>query len=283
MKTAYRQILVHADNSHGTRQRLALARRIAHEQGSAIAALYAATPAYARMAFVAEMGASIAATLEREDAERRAAAKASFDADLDNGSGPRATWAESTAFDPQAAFAQQALLADLLILGQDRPDNLAAGDVPRGFAPTVMAASGKPALLLPYVGEPPAAFDTIAIAWKPSREAAAALSAALPLLQRARRVVVMQWRETPEAPPASGSALRLDHYLALHGVQARVDDEAPAGPEQVGDFMLSRCADHGADLLVMGCFGHSRAREWVLGGASRTVLASMTLPVLMAH
>lgn len=283
MKTAYRQILIHGDNSRGTCQRLALARRIAHEQGSAIAALHAVTPAYARMAFAAEMGASTATALEQEDAARRATAKAAFDADLDSGSGPRATWAESTAFDPVAAFAQQALLADLLILGQDRPDNLAAGDLPRGFAPAVMAASGKPALLLPYVDVLPESFGTIAIAWKPSRESAAALSAALPLLQRARRVVVMQWRETPEAPAASGSALRLDHYLGLHGVQARLDDEAPAGPEQVGDFMLSRCADHGADLLVMGCYGHSRAREWVLGGASRTVLESMTLPVLMAH
>ena len=57
----------------------------------------------------------------------------------------------------------------------------------------------------------------------------------------------------------------------------------PGEPAEIGELLLSRCADLSADLLVMGCYGHSRAREWVLGGTSRTVLHSMTLPVLMAH
>jgi nucleotide-binding universal stress UspA family protein len=102
-------------------------------------------------------------------------------------------------------------------------------------------------------------------------------------LQRARHVVVMRWNETPEAPRASGSILGLERFLKLHGVAARFDDEAPASPDLVGELMLSRCTDHGADLLVMGSYGHARLREWVLGGASRTVMRSMTLPVLMSH
>jgi nucleotide-binding universal stress UspA family protein len=100
------------------------------------------------------------------------------------------------------------------------------------------------------------------------------------MLQRARRVHVLSWSGAEEA--VSGQRLDLDGYLKLHGVAATWHREA-GEPELLGELLLSRAFDLEADLLVMGCYGHSRAREWVLGGTSRTVLQSMTLPVLMAH
>lgn len=282
MKTNYRQILVHIDNTRRSDARLALARHIAHVQDASVAAVHAAQPGYYHAARTLEAGEKLATVLNQQHAERRAEARERFDEALAEGS-PRATWVECLEADVIRAFSQQALYADLLVLGQPDPADPSSGEVPADFAPSVMAQSGRPALMAPYVGAVPASFDTVAVAWKASREAAAALTAALPLLQRARHVVVMRWNETPEAPRASGSILGLERFLKLHGVAARFDDEAPASPDLVGELMLSRCTDHGADLLVMGCYGHARLREWLLGGASRTVMRSMTLPVLMSH
>ena len=144
-----------------------------------------------------------------------------------------------------------------------------------------MAISGKPVLILPYAGLLPSVIgETVVVAWKPSREAARAVSAAIPLLRRARRVVIVSWSGNDER--IEGSPLDLNSYLKLNGVEASWDRQGEE-PEALGELLLSRAFDLEADLLVMGCYGHSRAREWVLGGTSRTVLRSMTLPVLMAH
>lgn len=85
-----------------------------------------------------------------------------------------------------------------------------------------------------------------------------------------------------EEPAIGGERLDLRGYLKLHGVEATWHREGEE-PEELGQLLLSRTFDLEADLLVMGCYGHSRVREWLLGGTSRVVLQSMTLPVLMAH
>jgi nucleotide-binding universal stress UspA family protein len=117
----------------------------------------------------------------------------------------------------------------------------------------------------------------VMVAWKATRESARALSAAMPLLQSAQSVrVALDGDTTP---------LHRDLLLAhlhRHGIQATTH-ELSSSPSSAGEAILSMAADGGADLIVMGCYGHSRAREFVLGGASRTVLESMTVPVLMAH
>ena len=91
----------------------------------------------------------------------------------------------------------------------------------------------------------------------------------------------MAWGEE-EDDGVRGSRLNLDTYLHQRGIQPHWHREQ-SEPDFIGEAMLSRAFDLGSDLLVMGCYGHSRAREWVLGGASRTVLRSMTIPVFMAH
>ncbi|MBI5907374.1 MAG: universal stress protein, partial [Burkholderiales bacterium] len=170
--------------------------------------------------------------------------------------------------------------ADLLVLGQHNPSDTESAHVPADFVETVMAISGKPSLILPSASRPLAGGATVVIAWKPTRAAARAVDAAMPLLRDARRVHVVSWAS--EEAVIGGERLDLNGYLKLHGVEATWHSQGEE-PEELGELLLSCAFDLEADLLVMGCYGHSRAREWLLGGTSRVVLRSMTLPVLMAH
>jgi nucleotide-binding universal stress UspA family protein len=279
VNASFSQLLVHLDGSANDGRRLAVAAAIAQSQGAAVTALYAVTPALVTVPFAAEAGSNVASVLAELDDERRAAARAAFDS-AGASSQLRAEWAEVADYPITSSFFRQALYADLLILGQHDGSDPSSAAVPADFPEAVMAGSGKPALVLPYQGGPVTVADNVVIAWKPTREAALAVSAAVPLLQRARSVRVVSW--LGEDAAIRGERLDLARYLKLRGVEASWHQEA-AEPEHMGDLLLSRCFDLGADLLVMGCYGHSRAREWVLGGTSRTVLRSMTLPVLMAH
>jgi nucleotide-binding universal stress UspA family protein len=134
---------------------------------------------------------------------------------------------------------------------------------------------------MPYVGAGPTVGQTALIAWKPTAESARAVTAALPLLQRAQKVYVAVWDEAtqPDAPPP---AVAIEPYLRSHGI-APIVHRGGRPHHDLGDLLLSLAADLQADLLVMGCYGRSRAREWLLGGVTRSVLQSMTLPVLMSH
>lgn len=280
MKASLTQLLVHLDASPQAVPRLEAACRIGQAHAAAVTALYAVTPSFVELPFSPEVGPGIAATLREIDDERRIRARTAFEQSLAT-PGCCAAWAEVQGDPIMAAFAQQALYADLLVLGQHDPSSKPADGVPSDFAETVMAASGKPTLILPYIGVLSGVGETVVIAWKPTREAALAVSAAVPFLQRARRVHVLSWSGGEEAA-IGGERLDLNGYLKLRRVEATWHREGEE-PGALGELLLSRAFDLGADLLVMGCYGHSRAREWVLGGTSRTVLRSMTLPVLMAH
>jgi nucleotide-binding universal stress UspA family protein len=279
MKISLSQLLVHLDGSPKSARRLAVARDIAQTHGAAVTALYAVTPALLVVPFAPEAGPGVAEALGQIDEQRRMQARGVFDRSV-AATGVHAAWAEVQDYPIVPAFARQALYADLLVLGQHDPSDTDAAGVPFDFAETVMATSGKPALILPYAETPAPVGQTIVIAWKPTREAARAVSSAVPMLQRARRVHVLSWGKEEE--DVAGARLDLDSYLKLRGVEPTWHREGDE-PEFMGDLLLSRAFDLDADMLVMGCYGHSRAREWVLGGTSRTVLQSMTLPVLMAH
>ncbi|MBN9370484.1 universal stress protein [Hydrogenophaga sp. YM1] len=273
-----KQILVHMDADERSLERLRIARQLAHAHGAVLDALYAASLVPLAMPYP-ELGENAASLLQRE-LQRCAQARAAFERDMRRPDGT-ATWSELTVFPLIEGFAEQALFADLLVLGQHDPGRQHAPDVPPDFVEGVLAASGRPALVVPYTGQFEALPRCIAIAWKPGREAMRAVIAALPLLQRAERVHVLGWGAEP-GPLVQGPRLDLRGWLRLHGVsvQWHREDQEPA---DLGEVLLSRVCDLSADLLVMGCYGHARVREWVLGGVSRTVLGSMTLPVLMSH
>ncbi|MFO1114328.1 MAG: universal stress protein [Beijerinckiaceae bacterium] len=144
----------------------------------------------------------------------------------------------------------------------------------------VLFHSGRPLLILPYIHRGPAKLGRVILAWDGGAAAARALTCAMPLLKRAGRVEVVTMvngnRSTSDLP-----GFDVTRNLARHGIQAELKT-LPRG-DDVGSLILSYAADENADLLVMGGYGHSRLREFVLGGATRTILSSMTLPVFMAH
>jgi nucleotide-binding universal stress UspA family protein len=171
--------------------------------------------------------------------------------------------------------------ADLVILGQVDP----AHPPPAGrqLVEDVLMTSGRPILVIPYIGR----FDTfgtnILVGWNNSREAARAMNDAIPLLAKAASVTIL------EANPigrklASDDATSADitRHLARHGISAKTA-RTSTDRMSASDALLSYAADVSADLLVVGGYGHSRLRELILGGVTRELLQHMTLPVLMAH
>jgi nucleotide-binding universal stress UspA family protein len=273
-----KSILLHLDSSNTGAVRLHAARALAQSHGAVVQALYAVMPVERLYpyAFAAEapMAAQIAA-LQREQRQKQHAvfeqlrATASGDAQVH--------WHESTD-EAVPGFVRHAWAADLLVLGQTAPEDGSFAGVDSDFVPSVLINSGKPALVLPYIHQGAVKADTVMLAWKPSPQAARAATAALPWLQRARQVHVL-WAQEPGHHDKDKT---FTTWLQRHGVNAVLHQEAPAGRD-MGEQLLSRAADLQADLLVMGCYGQSRAREWLLGGVTRTVLGAMTLPVLMAH
>lgn len=280
MTNTIRTVLVHLDPTAAALPRLVLARDAAARLGAELSALYAVVPSYAEMAYTIDVAPAVVDDLVAVDNERRDRVLKAFDREMTR-PGPVAAWMQTDDLPTAGAFARQALYADLLVLGQHNPEDAAARTVPPDFVANVLAVSGRPAIVVPHIGWQRGIGDTVAVAWKETAEAARAVQAALPFLQRAGKVHVFAWGEAG-APRMGGRPLDLAQYLRAHGVEAAWHREA-AEPARLGEQLLSRAFDVGADLLVMGCYGHSRAREWVLGGASRTLLQAMTLPVLMAH
>jgi nucleotide-binding universal stress UspA family protein len=181
--------------------------------------------------------------------------------------------------DPEGALVLLSRFADLVVLSQTDPGNAVAGAV-RDLPEYVILNAARPVLLLPYAGAAGKLDGKALVAWDGSLEASRALGLALPLLRAATEVLVAQFNATEE-PGLREQADDLGAWLARHGVLARVEAQHTA--IDAGHALLSLAADRQAGLLVMGGYGHTRFRELVLGGVTRTVLRSMTAPVLMAH
>jgi nucleotide-binding universal stress UspA family protein len=269
-----KSILLHLDSSARTAERVKVARQIADAFEAEVTGVPCTISALMRYPYAMEGAAEAVAIMQALDRECRDKTHATFIAA--GGNSPRLHWEEPMS-DAPWGFARRALYADLLVLGQRDADDPAMEELPPDFLPSVLVEAGRPALVVPYAGPVASIGRTVLIAWKESREAARAVSAALPWLTRADSVQVVCYGEAADA-----SLRSLQAYLKSQGVQATVHS---GGPEEgnAGERLLSMAADVNADLLVMGCYGHSRAREWVLGGATRSILQSMTLPVLMSH
>ncbi|MEO8655567.1 MAG: universal stress protein [Ramlibacter sp.] len=282
MSSAIGQLLVHLDSSGRSSARLEFARALAQQHGASLAAQYAATPSIVALPYGFEGGAGLAVQMRELDDERRIRARAAFDESMKR-PGTTATWSDSIEFGIIDGFARQALYADLMVLGQFDYAQKEMAEVPVDFVESVMVASGKAAIVVPWAGAVRDPGGTVVIAWKETAQSARAVAAAMPLLQRAGKVHVVTWaEEQTHADTGRSAALSLDSYLRAHKVEAVWHHQGDE-PSHLGELLLSTVFDLDAGLLVMGCYGHSRAREWVLGGVSRTILESMTLPVLMAH
>jgi nucleotide-binding universal stress UspA family protein len=153
-------------------------------------------------------------------------------------------------------------------------------DMPASVAQTVIFESGRPAIIL-QSGTAKAKLDTIVVAWDGSRPAARAVADAMPVLSLANTVQILTVVNEKESA-VSGSGVDLTRHLKVHGIEARME-EVDAGGAAIG-AVLEQCVRRlSADLLVMGAYGHSRVREFLLGGATQSVLRAPPVPVFLSH
>jgi nucleotide-binding universal stress UspA family protein len=280
---SYKDLLVVLDSAADTQRRIDLAAALAERFAAHLVGLCAIpSPEVPRLAGYPDLAVLEPVyrewrerSLEQADELRRAFEHA---ARLRGLSTEWRAVAEGWEADP----ALHARYADLTILGQSDPDNDAMAMI-RARPERVTLASGRPILIVPYAGRFEAVGKCVLIAWNASREAARAVADAMPLLMAADAVTVLAVDPQP-GPDGHGDVPGADIalHLARHQVRAQIE-RTQSVDVPIGELLLSRAADLSADLLVMGAYGHSRTRELLLGGATRTILASMTIPVLMSH
>ena len=275
----YKTLLVPVDGRSRSARSLGMAAKLASAFDAHVVGLFVKPSAHVPSYALAEGESETMRALMRERVDALAQeARAQFDAGVKAGGIARHEWRVAEG-DAAETVALHARYADLVVLNQTDP----AAEEKAHFADQLLMSVSRPVLIAPYVGEIAGAAQNIMACWNATPEAARALTDALPLLQRARKVTILSIK--PRGSPqghgeSAGSDIAL--FLARHGVRAEASSAAAADVD-VGNLILSRAFDLGADLIVMGAYGHSRLREMVLGGATRTLLASMTVPVLMSH
>ena len=275
----YKTLLVPVDGRSRSARSLGMAAKLASAFDAHVVGLFVKPSAHVPSYALAEGESETMRALMRERVDALAQeARAQFDAGVKAGGIARHEWRVAEG-DAAETVALHARYADLVVVNQTDP----AAEEKAHFADQLLMSVSRPVLIAPYVGEIAGAAQNIMACWNATPEAARALTDALPRLQRARKVTILSIK--PRGSPqghgeSAGSDIAL--FLARHGVRAEASSAAAADVD-VGNLILSRAFDLGADLIVMGAYGHSRLREMVLGGATRTLLASMTVPVLMSH
>ncbi len=185
---------------------------------------------------------------------------------------------ESTLGGSTDMFGRIARRFDLAVVGQREPDRMSPADM---FVEGALFESGRPVLVVPYIQRDPLKLGRVLVCWDGGRTAPRAMGDAIPFLPRAKSVdVVMVATGRAKSDEIPGADV--GHHLARHGIKTEVK-RIVAEDVDVPNTILSYAADSSADLIVMGGYGHSRFREWVLGGATRGILSSMTVPTLMSH
>jgi len=275
----YKTILVHLDTRPRSSERLGLACQLAAQFEAHVVGLYAPGALHIPSYAMAEAGFALRELVAQRAADGAREAERRFRDAVAKHGDARAEWRAVEGYAARA-LRLSARYADLVVAAQPQAED--EGDL-AGLADELALSAGRPVLFLPYAGSFPAVGKRILIAWDGGREAARAVSDALPLLRRAQAVEVAVFdpkRAGGKHGEQPGADVAL--YLARHGVKVTVHAQSGAGYD-VGAQILSRAADTSADLIVMGAYGHARVRELVLGGVTRTVLQAMTVPVLMSH
>lgn len=277
---SYRTLVVHLDTSLRAHPRLELAITLARQFGAHLTGVFALYTPNPRSLDVMSGASGYFEAHEQLRAERRGALERLFHAELKRAQVPGEWLATREA--ATLAMPQLGRCADLIIAGQDDPQDSEAyvGD---NFAANLVLSAGRPVLLVPYAGSVESAGTHVMVGWDGSREAARAVHDALPFMRSAARVTVVAVNRAHRDPTARIPAAGIAMAIARHGVHVETRDVMVDSEASIGDTLLSEAAGLGADLLVMGGYGRTRWQELVLGGATRTVMQSMTLPVLLSH
>ena len=278
----YRSILVHLDESARCQARVALAASLALAQGAHLLGLaptgLVTLPPALKPTLV---GGVDLATKAREQMKKRATELVNRFKDQVAPLGLVSYEGRVHDDDTLSAVLQHARASDLVVLGQNDPKHftpLVSWDFPQ----QVFLHSGRPVLVVPYAGDFKTVGEQVVVAWYDSREAARAVADALPVLRLARQVDVVGFSQPGDTAAAGSEPLAgVGQWLMRHGVKAQLHNEVTE--LDVGNALLSRACDLGADLIVMGGYGHARVAELVVGGATRSVLSQMTVPLLISH
>lgn len=276
----YRTIIVHMNDERRAELLLRPAVAMAGEHHAELIGLHVVPGAAALTAMVVPYGAELATSAIEGDRRTGKAIAAIFQRET-TGHPIAARWIEVETMDADlcTSVLQHARAADLVVASQADPAWGLSGLV--DFPERLALESGRPVLVVPNRGERQGIPGRhVVIAWNGSREAARAAFDALPLLTRADVVDILsveegQMRDGPAAETLAAS-------LARHGVPARAE-HLRANGRDVAEVLLSRAETLGADLVVMGAYGHSRWREYVFGGVTRAMSRHMTLPILLSH
>jgi nucleotide-binding universal stress UspA family protein len=175
-------------------------------------------------------------------------------------------------------FGRIARRFDLAVVGQAHGEQGASEEL---LIEGALFGSGRPMIIVPRSQTAPFKLDHVMACWDGSRPAARAIGDALPLLARAKSIeIVVVTGERDKSGEITGANMK--RHLERHGIQTEITRVA-AGSAGVQDAILAHATNNGADFLVMGAYGHSRLREFILGGVTRSILKSMPAPVLMSH
>ncbi|OHC71791.1 MAG: hypothetical protein A3B62_04875 [Rhodospirillales bacterium RIFCSPLOWO2_01_FULL_65_14] len=274
-----RDILVHVDDLESMPARLQTTLNLARKMQARVTGLFVKAkpyiPPYAEVQISPEMLKMHADQIEEAAKKAEAAFAAASKA-----SGVTTEW-RAIEGGLAEVLVTHARYCDLIVLGQKDPrDLLLPGD--RDMPDEVVMTCGRPALVVPHVGKYPDIGGKVMVAWDAGAPATRALHDALPILKKAKSVTVMVVNPVTDLPGIGDlPGADIAQHLARHGVKAEADHvESDLKP---GEMLLSRAADLGADLVVMGAYGHARWREVMLGGVTDHMLNHMTVPVLMSH
>lgn len=281
----YKTIVVHVDDHAESAPRIRLATELARTCEARLIGL-AVMPRPRMPAGIEGMAASANVLKAQEEANngRLAAAREVFEQAV-RGASIEAEFHGLVA-DPAGAMNREMRYADLGVVGQRDPEQRIS-DTYATLPETVAMESRRPVVVVPHIGYSRPVGRKVLLAWNDSPEAMRAATDAMPLLEAAEKVSLLvidgRKRDDEDAqregdPPGYRAA----GWLARHGVNVEVIHDISDGTD-VGSIILSRVSDLDIDLVVMGVYGHSKLRETLFGGASRTMLGHMTVPTLIAH
>ena len=228
------------------------------------------------------MGGVPAAVIESSRAESERAAKSAIarfeEAARRSGISVEHRMVDATLVGAADLFGRAARRYDVAVVPQAAPKGVGGEDL---VIEATLFQSGRPVIVVPYIQKAGLTLERVLVGWDGSRTAARAIGDAFPFLTRAKAVdLVIVATERAQRDEITGAAMA--QHLARHDVRVDVK-RIVASDTDVANTILSHAADVAADFLVMGGYGHSRLREFILGGATRGILQSMTIPVLMSH
>lgn len=280
-KMKFKNILVHVENSTNSKTVIEAACKLAIRNEATLTGFFVLE---SPSVYVASEAGLASVVIESQQQQNERDEKDAFElfhqitSGIGHQSHCQSNWVTERGI-TEFCIARQAYYADLVVVGQTNShDSLPVAGTTKS---SILTHAGKPILFIPYIGlKNDEIGNNILIAWKETKESARAVCDALPVLKAATSVWAISVSKVNSEHNATDS---LGFYLKQHGIDAELHSIFNNGDLSTSDIILNQLSDNGSDLLVMGGYGHSRLREFILGGVTQAILKHMTVPVLISH